>query len=144
MTVRPAPETDADLRQRTDLTVSRSTVTKPRDRSEEETRLLLRFAAPRDPELIAKWISYQVFNTERQDWRRGLEAAFRYREREQHLQVPYDHAEGAYPLGRWLSDQRRAFRAGEMSGKRAAELEDLPTRRRQLQALAELGVDLAR
>ncbi|MFJ7264983.1 Helicase associated domain protein [Streptomyces globosus] len=92
---------------------------------EEENRLLLRFAAPRDPALIAKWISYQVFNTERQDWRRGVEAAFRYREREGHLEVPYDHAEGAYPLGRWLSDQRRAFRAGQMSGERAAELEGL-------------------
>ncbi|MFF4323346.1 helicase associated domain-containing protein, partial [Streptomyces sp. NPDC001568] len=33
--------------------------------------------------------------------------------------------EGAYPLGRWLSDQRRAFRAGQMSGERAAELEEL-------------------
>ncbi|MFE3585674.1 DEAD/DEAH box helicase [Streptomyces vinaceus] len=92
---------------------------------EEENRLLLRFAAPRDPALIAKWISYQVFNTERQDWRRGIEAAFRYREREQHLEVPYDHTEGTYPLGRWLSDQRRTFRAGQTSGERAAELEEL-------------------
>ncbi|MFE3760473.1 Helicase associated domain protein [Streptomyces sp. NPDC059104] len=92
---------------------------------EEENRLLLRFAAPRDPALIAKWISYQVFNTERADWRRGVEAAFRYREREQHLEVPYDHTEGPYPLGRWLSDQRRAFRAGTMTGERAAELEEL-------------------
>ncbi|MGW1643092.1 helicase associated domain-containing protein [Streptomyces lavendulae] len=80
---------------------------------------------PRDPALIAKWISYQVFNTERQDWRRGIEAAFRYREREGNLQVPYDHTEGPYPLGRWLSDQRRAFRAGTMTGERATELEDL-------------------
>ncbi|MFJ3914108.1 DEAD/DEAH box helicase [Streptomyces vinaceus] len=92
---------------------------------EEENRLLLRFAAPRDPALIAKWISYQVFNTERQDWRRGLEAAFRYREREGDLAVPYDHTEGPYPLGRWLSDQRRTFRAGQMNGERAAELEQL-------------------
>ncbi|MFK0203984.1 DEAD/DEAH box helicase [Streptomyces lavendulae] len=95
------------------------------EEGEEENRLLLRFAAPRDPALIAKWISYQVFNTERQDWRRGVEAAFRYREREGDLQVPYEHTEGPYPLGRWLSDQRRAFRAGQMSGKRAAELEGL-------------------
>ncbi|MFI8281418.1 Helicase associated domain protein, partial [Streptomyces sp. NPDC085929] len=92
---------------------------------EEEHRLLLRFAAPRDPALIAKWISYQVFNTERQDWRRGVEAAFRYREREGDLQVPYDHAEGPYPLGRWLSDQRRTYRAGQMTGERATELEEL-------------------
>ncbi|MFJ8017440.1 Helicase associated domain protein [Streptomyces sp. NPDC096339] len=95
------------------------------DEGDEEARLLLRFAAPRDPALIAKWISYQVLDTERQDWRRGIEAAFRYREREQHLEVPYDHTEGAHPLGRWLSDQRRAFRAGQMTGERAAELEEL-------------------
>ncbi|MFI5766845.1 Helicase associated domain protein [Streptomyces sp. NPDC051563] len=92
---------------------------------EEEARLLLRFAAPRDPALIAKWISYQVFNTERADWRRGIEAARRYREREGDLDVPYGHTEGAYSLGRWLSDQRRAFRAGAMTGEHAAELEEL-------------------
>lgn len=39
--------------------------------------------------------------------------------------MPYDHTEGAYPLGRWLSDQRRTFRAGQMSGERAEELEEL-------------------
>ncbi|MFK0259560.1 Helicase associated domain protein [Streptomyces sp. NPDC090445] len=95
------------------------------EEGEDEPRLLLRFAAPRDPALIAKWISYQIFNTERQDWRRGIEAALRYREREQHLHVPYDHTEGPYPLGRWLSDQRRTYRTGTMTGERAAELEEL-------------------
>ncbi|MEU8436889.1 Helicase associated domain protein [Streptomyces sp. NPDC029216] len=101
------------------------TIGKEPAEGEEEDRLLLRFAAPRDPALIAKWITYAVFNTERQDWRRGLEAAFRYRQRVGDLQVPYEHAEGPYPLGRWLSDQRRAFRAGQMNGERAAELEEL-------------------
>ncbi|MFD9008707.1 Helicase associated domain protein [Streptomyces sp. NPDC059552] len=94
---------------------------------EEESRLLLKFATPRDPALIAKWINYQVINTERQDWRRGAEAAYRYRQREGDLEVPYEHVEeaGAFPLGRWLSDQRRAYRAGTMTGERAAELEGL-------------------
>ncbi|MFD9523747.1 helicase associated domain-containing protein [Streptomyces sp. NPDC059979] len=97
------------------------------EEGEEESRLLLRFAAPRDPALIAKWISYQVINTERQDWRRGAEAALRYRQREGDLDVPYEHVEtaGAFPLGRWLSDQRRAYRAGAMTGERATELEEL-------------------
>ncbi|WP_326594068.1 DEAD/DEAH box helicase [Streptomyces sp. NBC_01294] len=97
------------------------------EEGEEESRLLLRFAAPRDPALIAKWITYQVINTERQDWRRGAEAAHRYRQREGDLGVPYEHieAEGKFPLGRWLSDQRRAYRAGTMTGERAAELEQL-------------------
>ncbi|WP_371591652.1 DEAD/DEAH box helicase [Streptomyces virginiae] len=97
------------------------------EEGEEESRLLLKFATPRDPALIAKWISYQVINTERQDWCRGAEAAYRYREREGDLEVPYEHVEeaGAFPLGRWLSDQRRAYRAGTMTGERAAELEGL-------------------
>ncbi|MFE2246939.1 helicase associated domain-containing protein [Streptomyces lavendulae] len=91
---------------------------------EDENRLLLRFAAPRDPTLIAKWISYQVSNTERQDWRRGIEAAFRYREREGDSQVPHEHAEGPYALGRRHSGQRRTFRAGTLTGERAAELKE--------------------
>ncbi|MEU6895874.1 Helicase associated domain protein [Streptomyces sp. NPDC046557] len=97
----------------------------PPGEGEDESRLILRFAAPRDPALIAKWINYQIINTERQDRRRGIEAAYRYRERENHLEVPYEHTEGAYPLGRWLSDQRRVYRAGQMTGERAAELEEL-------------------
>ncbi|MCX4808760.1 helicase associated domain-containing protein [Streptomyces sp. NBC_01214] len=71
--------------------------------------------------------SYTVINTERQDWRRGVEAAWQYRQREGHLDVPYEHvdADGLFPLGRWLSDQRRTFRAGAMTGERSAELEGL-------------------
>ncbi len=38
---------------------------------EEESRLLLRFAAPRDPVMIAKWIKFQILDTERQDWTRS-------------------------------------------------------------------------
>lgn len=36
--------------------------------------------------------------------------------------MPYEHTQGAYPLGRWLSDQRHA---GQMSGEHTAELEEL-------------------
>lgn len=38
--------------------------------------------------------------------------------------MPYEHVEttGAFPLGRWLSDQRREYRAGTMTSERAAEL----------------------
>ncbi|WP_371128109.1 helicase associated domain-containing protein [Streptomyces sp. 2131.1] len=75
--------------------------------------------------MIAKWERFNVISTERQDWQRGYEAARRYCEREGDLEVPYEHTEGAYPLGRWLSDQRRSFRAGTMNGERADELEEL-------------------
>ncbi|MFI6730116.1 Helicase associated domain protein [Streptomyces sp. R-74717] len=103
---------------------SQSIGSEPED-GQEETRLLLRFAAPRDPVMVAKWVKFQVLDTERQDWARGYDAARRYFEREGSLDVPYEHAESAYPLGRWLSDQRRAYRAGTMSSTRADELEEL-------------------
>ncbi|MFE2094091.1 helicase associated domain-containing protein [Streptomyces sp. NPDC059460] len=77
------------------------------------------------PVMVAKWVKFQVLDTERQDWARGYDAARRYFEREGSLGVPYEHAEGAYPLGRWLSDQRRAYRAGTMPSTRADELEEL-------------------
>ncbi|MFE3144250.1 Helicase associated domain protein [Streptomyces scopuliridis] len=92
---------------------------------EEESRLLLRFAAPRDPVMVAKWVKFQIIDTEGQNWTRGYDAARRYFEREEHLEVPYEHTEGAYPLGRWLSDQRRSYRAGTMPSTRADELEEL-------------------
>ncbi|MEU7506962.1 helicase associated domain-containing protein [Streptomyces lavendulae] len=38
---------------------------------------------------------------------------------------PYEHTEGPYPLGRWLSDQRHTCRTATMTGERAAELEEL-------------------
>ncbi|WP_326793860.1 helicase associated domain-containing protein [Streptomyces sp. NBC_00841] len=92
---------------------------------EEESRLLLRFAAPRDPVMVAKWVKFQIIDTERQDWTRGYDTARQYFKREGALDVPYEHQEGAYPLGRWLSDQRRAYRAGTMPSTRADELEEL-------------------
>ncbi|WP_405763514.1 helicase associated domain-containing protein, partial [Streptomyces sp. NBC_01420] len=97
----------------------------PPEEGQEDTRPLLRFAAPRDPVMIAKWVRFNVISTERQDWQRGYDAARRYFEREGDLEVPYEHTEGAYPLGRWLSDQRRSYRAGTMNGERADELEEL-------------------
>ncbi|GLX19454.1 hypothetical protein Slala02_27680 [Streptomyces lavendulae subsp. lavendulae] len=39
--------------------------------------------------------------------------------------MPYDHTEGAYPLGRWLSDQRRAYRTRTTTRQPALNLEQL-------------------
>lgn len=50
--------------------------------------------------MIARWVRFQVISTERRDWRHGYDTASRYRDREGHLDVPYEHVEGAYPLGR--------------------------------------------
>ena len=92
---------------------------------EGEPRLLLRFATPRDPARVAEWIRYRVIDTERQDWERGLAALRRFHEREGHARVPYGHTEGAYPLGQWVAEQRKAHRAGRLSGQRADRLEKL-------------------
>ncbi|MFI1654925.1 helicase associated domain-containing protein [Streptomyces sp. NPDC020472] len=39
--------------------------------------------------------------------------------------MPYGHEEGAHPLGQWVAEQRRACRAGQMSGLRARRMERL-------------------
>ncbi|MFD0078526.1 Helicase associated domain protein [Streptomyces sp. NPDC127166] len=92
---------------------------------EHESRLLLRFAAPRDPVMVADWVSFNVIDTERQDWARGWAKLKAYAEREGHARVPYGHKEGSTPLGQWVAEQRRAYGAGEMSGLRTRRLEEL-------------------
>jgi superfamily II DNA or RNA helicase len=97
----------------------------PPGEGEDESRLLLRFAAPRDPVMVADWISFNVIDTERQDWGRGWAKLKTFAGRELHARVPYGHREGAYPLGQWVAEQRRAYGAGQMSGLRAQRLEKL-------------------
>ncbi|MFD3943446.1 Helicase associated domain protein [Streptomyces sp. NPDC058579] len=97
----------------------------PPGEGEDESRLLLRFAAPRDPVMVAEWVSFNVIDTERQDWARGWAKLKAFTEREGHARVPYEHKEGAFPLGTWVAEQRRAYGAGQMTGKRAARLEQL-------------------
>ncbi|MFF3019765.1 Helicase associated domain protein [Streptomyces sp. NPDC057939] len=97
----------------------------PPEDGEEESRILLRFAAPRDPVMVADWVSFNVIDTERQDWARGWAKLKEFTERELHARVPYEHKEGAFPLGKWVAEQRRAFGAGQMNGRRAQRLERL-------------------
>lgn len=96
----------------------------PKD-GEEESRLLLRFAAPRDPLMVADWVSFNVIDTERQDWARAWAKLKTYVERVGNARVPYGHREGATPLGQWVAEQRRAYAAGQMTGQRAQRLEKL-------------------
>lgn len=70
-------------------------------------------------------VRYNVVEPEHESWLAGHRAASAYRRREGHLNVPWEHTEGPYPLGRWLSDQRRALRAGSMLAERAADLDAL-------------------
>ncbi|MEU1282536.1 Helicase associated domain protein [Streptomyces sp. NPDC005805] len=97
----------------------------PPEEGEEESRLLLRFAAPRDPVMVADWVSFNVIDTERQDWARGWAKLKTYVERVGNARVPYGHREGATPLGQWVAEQRRAYGVGQMTGLRARRLEQL-------------------
>ncbi|MFI1928115.1 helicase associated domain-containing protein [Streptomyces sp. NPDC020377] len=63
--------------------------------------------------------------TERQDRARGWDALRRYVERVGNARVPYEHREGATPLGQWVAEQRRAFGARQMTSRRARRLEGL-------------------
>lgn len=110
--------------QKADVQPSTHIGSAPED-GEEESRLLLRFAAPRDPVMVADWVSFNVIDTEKQDWARGWAALKKFTEREQNARVPYGHKEGAYPLGAWVAEQRRAYGAGQMTGLRARRLEKL-------------------
>lgn len=110
--------------QKRDVNPSQNIGDAPED-DEEESRLLLRFAAPRDPVMVAEWVSFNVIDTERQDWAKGYAAARRFRDRVSHLRVPYDHKEGPHPLGQWIAEQRRAYGAGTMDGRRAKRLDGL-------------------
>ncbi|MEU8620611.1 Helicase associated domain protein [Streptomyces sp. NPDC048623] len=95
------------------------------EEGKEESRLLLRFAAPRDPVMVADWVSFNVIDTERQDWARGWAKLKAYVERVGSARVPYGHKEGGTPLGQWVAEQRRAYAAGGMTGQRARRLEQL-------------------
>ncbi|MER7316585.1 DEAD/DEAH box helicase [Streptomyces halstedii] len=104
----------------------------PEGDDDEEERLLLRFGVQRDPELVARMVQYNLIEPEHANWKAGHRAAVAYRKREGDLAVPYNHVEGGgvegeggFPLGRWLSDQRRAMRAGTMLAERAEDLEAL-------------------
>ncbi|MGW3852250.1 helicase associated domain-containing protein [Streptomyces fagopyri] len=46
------------------------------------------------------------------DWARGWTSLKKFTEREAHARVPYGHKEGAYPLGQWIAEQRRAYGPG--------------------------------
>ncbi|MFF0088202.1 helicase associated domain-containing protein, partial [Streptomyces canus] len=75
--------------------------------------------------MVADWVSFNIIDTERQDWARGWAKLKTYVEREHHARVPYGHREGATPLGQWVAEQRRAYAAGQMTGQRARRLEQL-------------------
>ncbi|MGC4986683.1 Helicase associated domain protein [Streptomyces sp. DT193] len=87
---------------------------------------LLHFSSPRDAATIAAFLRTRVYRPESLVWLEGYQALIRWRAQNQitgiHA-VPYDTetevgATKAFPLGRWVHQQRKALRARELEDRR--------------------------
>ncbi|MEU5599934.1 Helicase associated domain protein [Streptomyces sp. NPDC020298] len=94
---------------------------------------LLHFSSPRDAATIAAFLRTRVYRPESLVWLQGYQALLRWRA-ENHITglyaVPYDvevevGVTKDFPLGRWVHQQRKALRAGELEPRRK-ELLDTP------------------
>ncbi|WP_217253148.1 DEAD/DEAH box helicase [Streptomyces sp. AC602_WCS936] len=87
---------------------------------------LLHFSTPRDPATIAAFLRTRVYRPESLVWLEGYQALLRWRKEHEITglyAVPYDveievGATKAFPLGRWVHQQRKALRAGELEPRR--------------------------
>ncbi|MFZ3597886.1 Helicase associated domain protein [Streptomyces sp. BH104] len=94
---------------------------------------LLRFSSPRDAATIAAFLRTRVYRPESLVWLEGYQALIRWRAQNEITglyAVPYDVKTEVgvtkdFPLGRWVHQQRKALRAGELEERRRALL-DLP------------------
>ncbi|MFF9364521.1 DEAD/DEAH box helicase [Streptomyces griseoluteus] len=93
---------------------------------------LLHFSAPRDAATIAAFLRTRVYRPESLVWLEGYQALLRWRKKH-HITglhaVPYDTeteagATKAFPLGRWVHQQRRTYRAGELDQHRRELLDE--------------------
>ncbi|MEV6029235.1 Helicase associated domain protein [Streptomyces sp. NPDC052036] len=94
---------------------------------------LLQFSSPRDPATIAAFLRTRVYRPQSLVWLEGYQALLRWRAENDIsglYAVPYDvetqvGVTKAFPLGRWVHQQRKALRAGELDPHRK-ELLDAP------------------
>lgn len=126
--VRPSPATAA-IPENADI---------PEDASEEQqevdrvTQIVVNFASPRDAADIAALTRCRVIRPQSLVWLEGYQALLRWRTENRitglHA-VPYDveteaGTTKAFPLGRWVHQQRKALRAGELDPHRKNLLDD--------------------
>ncbi|MFB6514107.1 Helicase associated domain protein [Streptomyces virginiae] len=92
---------------------------------------LLHFSSPRDAATIAAFLRTRVYRPESLVWLEGYQALIRWRAENEitglHA-VPYDvevevGVTKAFPLGRWVHQQRKALRAGELEDRRKVLLD---------------------
>lgn len=92
---------------------------------------LLHFSSPRDAATIAAFLRTRVYRPESLVWLEGYQALLRWRAENEITgvyAVPYDvevevGATKAFPLGRWVHQQRKALRAGELEDRRKVLLD---------------------
>ncbi|TXS40059.1 DEAD/DEAH box helicase [Streptomyces sp. OR43] len=92
---------------------------------------LLHFSSPRDAATIAAFLRTRVYRPESLVWLEGYQALIRWRKENEitgvHA-VPYDvevqvGVTKDFPLGRWVHQQRKALRAGELEERRKTLLD---------------------
>ncbi|MGW2789757.1 Helicase associated domain protein [Streptomyces sp. NPDC001251] len=92
---------------------------------------LLHFSSPRDAATIAAFLRTRVYRPESLVWLEGYQALIRWRAENEitgvHA-VPYDTEVEVgvtkdFPLGRWVHQQRKALRAGELEERRKTLLD---------------------
>lgn len=94
---------------------------------------LLHFSSPRDATTLAAFLRTRVYRPESLVWLEGYQALLRWRAENEITglyAVPYDTevevgVTKGFPLGRWVHQQRKALRAGELEPRRK-ELLDAP------------------
>ncbi|MGI5372657.1 Helicase associated domain protein [Streptomyces iakyrus] len=92
---------------------------------------LLHFSSPRDAATIAAFLRTRVYRPESLVWLEGYQALLRWRAENQITgvyAVPYDvevevGVTKYFPLGRWVHQQRKALRAGELEERRKTLLD---------------------
>ncbi|WP_223282295.1 helicase associated domain-containing protein [Streptomyces sp. EAG2] len=92
---------------------------------------LLHFSSPRDAATIAAFLRTRVYRPESLVWLEGYQALIRWRAENEitgvHA-VPYEAevevgVTKSFPLGRWVHQQRKALRAGELEERRKTLLD---------------------
>ncbi len=66
-----------------------------------------------------------VWDTREAAWRKGLDYAERFVEREGHARVPAEHMQDGFRLGQWVDVQRRTYKGGKLPARRRRALEAL-------------------
>jgi superfamily II DNA or RNA helicase len=106
------------------------------DQEQDETQAaveaaLLHFSSPRDAATIAAFLRTRVYRPESLVWLEGYQALIRWRKENEITglyAVPYDAEVEVgvtkdFPLGRWVHQQRKALRAGELEERRKTLLD---------------------